>query len=204
MRSFALFAALIAGCATLASCIDGEPGPVGARPGTSGNSLDRVMILEDIAACRFDAATQSALDGLLTVEQDQPLLMATADKTMIGGSALETVVEVEQHGWENGGGVTYNATASFAGNARWHGLSPKALYSTYVQVPDKDHYEERGIMFADRTEAVRAALLAAGHDVPIAPAILVLTRGPMAEGCGGAIQLRPEGDGTALACGYGC
>jgi hypothetical protein len=163
--------------------------------------LTGAMVLESAAGCRFDPLTDHALEGVLLETNG----MIHAPRVFVG--SLSLVPRLEQHVEEGGSGkaVFTKARAAFPPNTRWHGLTPLALHGYYVDNPESDHYEERGIVFAETPEDLQSALHRMGQDVPLPPSSLELTEpGPYTGGCGGSIEIRREGAGSALVCGYGC
>ena len=176
-----------------------------AHESTSGGvDLTGVMVLESAAGCRFDANTAHALDGVLLSDFGAPE-MSHAKRVFVGDLELapEVVREVDDGEFAV---ITHTGRAAFPDGTRWHGLTPLALHSYYVSPPETDHYQERGIVFADSPQRLHDALEAMGEPVPLSPGALELTEyGPFwGAGCGSSIEVRAEGSGSILSCGYGC
>jgi hypothetical protein len=184
----------------LASCSESHAQDTAA----AGPDITQTMILESAAGCRFDAVTNHALEGLLLPATYYPFTMTSTPQVYIGELTLTPEMErAEVDGSFNR--YTFSSQAQFPEGTRWHGLKPTALHSFYAYNNETDHYEERGLIFADGPIEVQAALEQMGQSVPITPDYLELTDfGPFYGGCPSSIEIRPEGDGSALICGYGC
>ena len=221
-RTFALVTAL-----ALAACSEGEADPglpasgtqlavtqatPGGRPaGTQAASapdLTGTMVLESAAGCRFDARTNHALEGMLLLSDWEPFTMRSVPQVFVGDLALvpEVTREAEPTGYMDEERTIYTSRAPFPAGTTWHGLHPTALHGYYVSVPESDHYEERGLVFAESAQQLFDRLKSMGQEVPLSPENMEITDyGPYSgAGCGAGIQIRPEGDGSVLACGYGC
>jgi hypothetical protein len=172
---------------------------------SDGPDLTESMILESAAGCRFDPLTEHALDGMLLLTDWDPFTMRSAPKVFVGDFALTPEVESKTEPGEWGATI-YTSRAPFPEGTRWNGLHPTALHGYYVNNPGSDHFEERGIVFADTPQELHDRLKAIEQEVPLPGENLPLTeRGPYwGPGCFSAIEIRPEGEGSILGCGYGC
>jgi hypothetical protein len=219
-RTFALVMAL-----ALAACSEGESddrlpvaGPELAMAQTGGSpsaanppaapDLTGTMVLESAAGCRFDALTNHALEGLVLLSDWEPFTMRSVPQEFVGDLTLtpELTREAEPTGYMDEERTIYTARAPFPAETAWHGLHPTALHGYYVSNPESDHYEERGVVFAETAQQLFDWLKAMGQEVPLSPESMEITDyGPYSgAGCGAGIQIRPEGEGSVLACGYGC
>jgi hypothetical protein len=182
---------------TLAACSTGQAQE-------AGPDLTDAMVFESAAGCRFDPLTEHALDGVLLGNYGTRR-MSHAPRVFVGPLELVPQVEREEDS-DDYPGIVHTGRAAFPTGTRWHGLTPQALHSYYFAPPETDHYEDRGILFADSPQRLHDALAAMGQAVPMAPESLELTDfGPFfGAGCGSSIEIRAEGQGSALVCGYGC
>jgi hypothetical protein len=186
--------------AGLAGCSSGRAQEQSMEP----IDLTGAMELRSAGGCRFDARTDHAFRGLLMVDGFEPFEMAHAPEVAIGDLRLRPRM-TRENSTNYPGGVVYRSVVSLPPGSRWHGLTPLEMWSEYSHFPEIDHFEQRGLTFAEDPHRVRETLLAAGAEVPVAPGFLDLDDwGPYAGGCGATIQIAPVGGGSALVCSYGC
>jgi hypothetical protein len=200
MRPFATLTLAVAAAGLAQACSVSEAQERHDEP----VDLTGVMELRSAAGCRFDALTNHALQGLLILDGFEPFAMSHAPEVAIGELRLRPQITREDDA-NYPGQVFYRSAVSLPTGSRWHGLTALELWSEYVHNPETDHYEQRGLTFAESPGRLRETLLTLGADVPLAPDFRELDDwGPYTGGCGGSIQITPVAQGAALVCNYGC